>query len=131
MESFAHGYENFWCGFPPSHGSSFRGVTTGNAVVYIEDITIFSPTLKQHLVDIDCVLKRMEKENLKVQINKISFARQEVIVLGFKVSKEGIHPNPSKFQGIQDLVAPKDVSGVKEFWECLIFIANSFQILPL
>ena len=39
---------------------------------------------------------------------------EEVVVLGFKVSKHGINPNPAKVQGINDLGPPKNVSGVKQ-----------------
>ena len=39
---------------------------------------------------------------------------EEVVVLGFKVSKHGINPNPAKVQGSNDLGPPKNVSGVKQ-----------------
>ena len=84
------------------------------AVKYIDDITIFSPTLEQHLVDVNLVLERLNIANLKVNFNKCAFAQEEVVVLGFKVSKHGINPNPAKVQGISDLRPPKDVSGVKQ-----------------
>ena len=38
-------------------------------VVYIDDITIFSPTLEQHLVDVNLILERLDVANLKVNIN--------------------------------------------------------------
>ena len=84
------------------------------AIVYIDDITIFSPMLEQHYGDVDCVLERLDVANLKVNVNKCAFAREEVVVLGFKVSKDGINPNPAKVQGINDLKPPKNVSGVKQ-----------------
>ena len=43
------------------------------------------------------------------------------MVLGFKVSKHGINPNPAKVQGISDLRPPKDVSGVKRILEMFNF----------
>ena len=55
------------------------------AVVYIDDITIFSPTLEQHLEDVNRVMERLSVANLKFNVNKCSFAREEVVVLGFKV----------------------------------------------
>ena len=68
------------------------------AVVYIDDITIFSPVLEQHDDDLDCVLVRLSVANLKVNVDKYVFACEEVVVLGFKVSKDGINPSPAKYR---------------------------------
>ena len=53
-------------------------------VVYIDDITIFSPTLEQHLEDVNRNMERLSVANLKVNVNKCAFARKEVVVLDFK-----------------------------------------------
>ena len=60
------------------------------------------------------VLERLNVANLKVNIIKCAFAQEKVVVLGFKVSKHGINPNPAMVQGISDLRPPKDLSGVKQ-----------------
>ena len=73
-----------------------------NAVVYIDDITIFSPTLEQHLFGVNLVMERIDLANLKVNVIKCAFAQEEVVVLGSKVSKHGINLNPAKVQGIGD-----------------------------
>ena len=54
------------------------------AVVYIDDITIFSLTLEQHLVDVNLVLERLNIANLKVNVNKCTFAQEEGVVLELK-----------------------------------------------
>ena len=84
------------------------------AVVYIDDITIFSPTLEQHLEDVNCVLERLGVANLKFNVSRCAFAREEVVVLGFKVLKARKNPYPVKVQKISDLQPPRDVSGVKQ-----------------
>ena len=38
------------------------------AVVYIDNITIFSPTLEQHYRDVNHVLERLDVANLKVNV---------------------------------------------------------------
>ena len=83
------------------------------ALVYINNTTIFSPTLEQHHEDVDCVLERLSIANLKFNVYKCAFAHK-VVVLGFKVFKDEINPNPAKVQGIYDLKPPKNVSGVKQ-----------------
>ena len=53
------------------------------AVVYIDNITIFSPTLEQYLEDVICVLERLNIASIEVNVNKCAFAKEEVVVLGF------------------------------------------------
>ena len=65
-------------------------------VVYINDITIFSPTMIQHFVDVENVLKQLHKANLKINIDKCLFVRSQIKVLGHIVSKDGITPNLEK-----------------------------------
>ena len=85
------------------------------AVVYIDDITIFSPSLCQHLIDLGDVFKRLTAVNLKLNFKKGNFAKTEVKVLGHLVSKQGIQPDLKKASSIQKLEPPKDVTGVKSF----------------
>ena len=85
-----------------------------NAVVHVGKISIFSPTLEQHHEYVVCVLERLGVSNLNDNVNKCSFACEKVVVLGFKVSKDGISPNPAKVQKINDHQPPENVSGVKQ-----------------
>ena len=85
------------------------------AVVYIDDITISSPTMKQHLVDLENVFKRIQEANLKLNFDKCKFALPEVKVLGHMVSKKEIRPDIKKTEIIWNLPAPKDVTRVKSF----------------
>ena len=85
--------------------------------------------LEQHYEDVNCVLERLSVANLKVNVNKCAFAHDEVIVLGFKVSKDGINLNPAKVQGINDLQPVKNISGLNKFWECSTFTKSLYQIL--
>ena len=82
------------------------------AVVYIDNITIFSPSLGQHLIDLGEIFKRLFELNLKINLEKCSFVKPEIKVLGHLVSKQGIRPDPKKVKGIQQLTPPKDVTGV-------------------
>ena len=44
------------------------------AVTYINDITIFSPNMEQHLIDMEKVFKCLDRVNLKVNVEKFKFA---------------------------------------------------------
>ena len=43
------------------------------AVVYIDNISIFSPTLEQHHRDVDCALERLSIANLRATFIKVCF----------------------------------------------------------
>ena len=75
------------------------------------------------------VLERLNVANLKANVNKCAFACEEAVVLGSKVSKDGINPNPAKVQGINDLKPPNNVSGVKQILEMFTFTKSLSQIL--
>ena len=92
-------------------------------VVYIDNITIFSNSLNEHIHDIDKLLAKLDGSNLKVNLNKCSFCKEEVLVLGHIVSKEGISPNPKKVKAILESRRPASVTEVKSF----LGVVNFYQ----
>ena len=63
-------------------------------VVYVDDILIFSPTLKQHIKDVQTVLQRLSENGLYFHPEKCEWAKQCVEFLGHKVTCEGVSPLP-------------------------------------
>lgn len=49
--------------------------------MYINDITVYSPSLERHLADLDKVFARSEAANLKVSVNKTKLAKESVLNL--------------------------------------------------
>ena len=87
MESLAMGMKTSGAFFQRLMDSVLGDLQPKIAVVYIDDITIFSLTLEQHYEDVNCVMERLSIANLKVNVNKCAFACEEVIVLGLKFPK--------------------------------------------
>ena len=85
------------------------------AVVYIDEITIFSSTMKQHLVDLEDFFIRIHEANLRLNFDKCRFALPEVKILGHMVYKKGIQPDLKKTEAVWNLPAPRNVMGVKSF----------------
>ena len=52
-------------------------------VVYIDDISVFSPTLKEHLSNLKVVIERISQAGLKLKPSKCQFVRSEVEYLGY------------------------------------------------
>ena len=52
------------------------------AVVYIENITIFSKTMEQHLMDVEAVLEKLAKANLKIKFGQMLFCARQSARIG-------------------------------------------------
>ena len=69
-------------------------------IVYLDDILIFRKTLEEHLLHIRSVLERLREEKLLINLKKCSFAKREIVYLGFFVSSEGLKMDPEKVKSI-------------------------------
>ena len=61
---------------------------------YIDDILVFSSTLKKYLAHLELVMKRFEEVGLKLKPTKCRFACEEVEHLGQVITPKGLKPNP-------------------------------------
>lgn len=83
--------------------------------VYLDDIIIIGFNLKNHLENLECVLKRLTEFNLKVQLDKCEFLRRETEFLGHIISKDGVKPNPDKVEKVLKWPLPKNPKEIKQF----------------
>uniref|UniRef100_A0A8R1EB09 RNA-directed DNA polymerase n=1 Tax=Caenorhabditis japonica TaxID=281687 RepID=A0A8R1EB09_CAEJA len=83
--------------------------------VYIDDLILTSESTKQHLLDVDEVLGKIESIGMRLKPEKCMFAVRELIFLGFIVSKDGIKPDPKKITAMIDFPTPKNVKDVRAF----------------
>ena len=56
-------------------------------VVYLDDIVIYNPTLKDHLVHLEKVFDRLRQNQLYVKKEKCEFPHREIKFLGHLISK--------------------------------------------
>jgi hypothetical protein len=85
------------------------------ALVYIDDIIIYSRNLADHARDVGRVLSLIEKAGLKLKASKCYFGQTSVELLGFVISADGISANPDKIAAIRDLAVPTSVKGIRSF----------------
>jgi len=83
--------------------------------VYMDDILVYSPTLEQHLKDLEKLFKILRDNKFSINIDKCSFCKHSVEVLGHMLTGEGIKPVPSKVLAIMSWDIPKDVSQLRSF----------------
>ena len=95
--------------------------------VYIDDLVIFSKTYEDHLKHIDLVLAHLKQFDLRVKPSKCNFAKPQVKLLGYIVSKEGIATDPDKVKAIVELPVPLTVKQVRS----IIGTCNYYrQVVP-
>ena len=76
------------------------------ALVYLDDVVIFSHTFDDHLRHIELVLQRLRSANLKAKLQKCTFAQQKILYLGHVISATGIEPDPAKVAVLHNYPKP-------------------------
>ncbi len=74
--------------------------------VYMDDILIFSPSLKVHIQHVRRVLQRLLENRLFVKAEKCMFHSRSVTFLGSVVSAEGISMDPDKVRAVIEWPVP-------------------------
>uniref|UniRef100_A0A2N9F7T1 RNA-directed DNA polymerase n=1 Tax=Fagus sylvatica TaxID=28930 RepID=A0A2N9F7T1_FAGSY len=85
------------------------------AVVYFDDILVYSKTLPEHVGHLKRVFELLREYKFYANTKKCSFATSQVGFLGYVVSAEGIKMDPSKVQAILEWPVPKTVAEVRSF----------------
>ena len=83
--------------------------------VYIDDVLVFSHTLKEHLEHIRSVITRLQEVGLKLKPAKCHFAREEVEYLGHLITPNGLRPNPKLVAAVQEFPTPHNPKTVRQF----------------
>ena len=65
-------------------------------IVYLDDILIFRKNLEEYLLHIHSVFERLREEKLLINLKTCSFAKKELVYLGFVISFEGLKMDPEK-----------------------------------
>lgn len=85
------------------------------AMVYLDDINIYSKTWEEHLAHVEEVLKRLRKAGLMINPDKCYFTTKELEFLGYIVDRNGVKPDPAKIKKVQEYSWLKSISEVHRF----------------
>ncbi|XP_041853008.1 uncharacterized protein LOC121647552 [Melanotaenia boesemani] len=84
-------------------------------LLYLDDIVVFSSTTDQHLERLRVVLERLQREGLKVKLNKCAFFQQEVRYLGHVISDQGVSTDPDKIEAVARWPLPATLPELRSF----------------
>ena len=90
---------------------------------YLDDIIVYSKTLKEHREHVRWVLQQLAKYQLIAKMSKCEWGKPEVQFLGFLVSEDGIRITPEHIEAIQTFPKPTTVTDIKSF----LGLANYFH----
>ena len=93
----------------------FSDVVERSIEIFMDDFSVFGPSFDTCLAYVEAVLKRCKEMSLVLNWEKCHFMVTEGIVLGHKVSKDGIEVDKAKVAVIENLPYPNSVKGVRSF----------------
>ncbi|GJX12423.1 reverse transcriptase domain-containing protein [Tanacetum coccineum] len=93
----------------------FHDMVEKTMEVFMDDFSVFGNSFENCLSRLDKMLQRCEDTNLCLNWEKSHFMVKEGIVLGHKISKNGIEVDKAKVDVIAKLPHPTTVKGVRSF----------------
>ena len=85
------------------------------ALIYLDDVIVYSKTEEEHLVRLCAILERFMEHGLKLKPSKCNFFHTEISYLGHKVSTAGMEPGTEGPKGITEIGPPATYTQVHKF----------------
>ncbi|KAL5457688.1 hypothetical protein EMCRGX_G034974 [Ephydatia muelleri] len=91
------------------------GLHWSSCLVYLDDIIIYSRTVKEHLTRLEEVLERLQAAGMKLKPKKCRLLRRKVNYLGYIVSSGGVQTDPLKVECILSWPSPTTQKELRQF----------------
>ena len=85
------------------------------ALVYLDDVIVYSKTEEDHLRRLQAVFERFHEHGLKLKPSKCSFLRKQIIFLGHEISADSMMPGNLNLKGIVEMAPPANYTEVRHF----------------
>ncbi|KAJ3708376.1 hypothetical protein LUZ61_012081 [Rhynchospora tenuis] len=93
----------------------FHDLLDSCVVVFIDDILIYSKSMKEHEKHLRMVLDRLRQHKLYEKLSKCEFWLEQVAFLGHIISGRGLAVDPDKIKAVMEWSPPKTVTEVRSF----------------
>lgn len=84
-------------------------------LVFVDDILVYSKSLKEHVDHLKAVFTQLERHQLFVKESKCSFAQKHLEYLGHIIGETGVSTDPAKIEAVQNWPSPKSVRQLRGF----------------
>ena len=84
-------------------------------VVYLDDIVIYSQSLREHEKHMSLVFQRLRENRLFVKKEKCEFAQRQITFLGHKISEGLIKMDENKVRAIREWSEPSKLKELRSF----------------
>jgi hypothetical protein len=85
------------------------------ALVFFDDILIYSSTYTEHLQHLATVLAILQRDKWQVKMSKCAFAQEQVAYLGHVISGAGVATDNTKIQSISSWPVPSNLKELRGF----------------
>jgi hypothetical protein len=85
------------------------------AIVFFDDILIYSRTLDDHVQHLRLVLQILQNDQWQVKLSKCAFAQERIAYLGHIISAEGVATDYSKIAAISKWSVPTTAKEIRSF----------------
>jgi hypothetical protein len=85
------------------------------ALVFFDDILIYSASYEEHLEHIRTVMSILQKEQWQVKLSKCAFAQRQISYLGHVISSEGVSTDEMKITAVRNWPTPVNHKELRGF----------------
>lgn len=85
------------------------------ALVFFDDILIYSRSYEDHLAHLRQVLQLLSENQWKVKLSKCAFAQSSINYLGHVISAQGVATDTDKIAAVRDWPVPVDAKQLRSF----------------
>ena len=84
-----------------------------DALVWADDIIIFSQNMEEHLEHVDSILKKLDENGFCISRSKVELGKKEVKWLGYTISADGVRPDHDKVEELLKMRRPETLKELR------------------